>query len=137
MGIAEISEAVKRRAFGPGDLALRRSPRPVRIRVGRQLDSVGCGLVIASFEHGEVWQSATGLYVYDDEGRHDESLPSSASARLNEVRELRGAIDGDSRPLHDGRWGMATMEVVLALMESSAERREIELHHQIAVRRHG
>jgi phthalate 4,5-cis-dihydrodiol dehydrogenase len=91
------------------------------------------GLVIASFERGEVRQSATGLYVYDDEGRHDEPLTSSASARVNEVRELRAAIDGASRPLHDGRWGMATMEVVLALMESSAERREIELHHQIAV----
>ena len=92
------------------------------------------GLVIASFELGEVRQSATGLYVYDDEGRHDEPLPSGANARLNEVRELRGAIDGGVHALHDGRWGMATMEVVLALMESSAERREIELHHQVAVR---
>jgi phthalate 4,5-cis-dihydrodiol dehydrogenase len=92
------------------------------------------GLVIASFEHGEVRQSATGLYVYDDEGRHDEPLPSGANARRNEVQELRSAIDGGVHPLHDGRWGMATMEVVLALMESSAERREIELHHQVAVR---
>jgi phthalate 4,5-cis-dihydrodiol dehydrogenase len=92
------------------------------------------GLVIASFERGEVRQSATGLYVYDDAGRHDEPLSGASSARQNEVRELRGAIEGGLSPLHDGRWGMATMEVVLALMESSSERREIELHHQVAVR---
>jgi phthalate 4,5-cis-dihydrodiol dehydrogenase len=91
------------------------------------------GLVIASFEHGEVRQSATGLYVYDDEGRHDEPLPSGASTRLNEVRELLGAIERGVSPLHDGRWGMATMEVVLALMQSSAAHKEIELHHQVRV----
>jgi phthalate 4,5-cis-dihydrodiol dehydrogenase len=92
------------------------------------------GLVIASFERGELRQSATGLYVYDDEGRHDEGLPSGTDARLNEVRELRQAIDGGSPPLHDGRWGMATMEVVLAMMASSAAHREIELRHQVPVR---
>ena len=34
---------------------------------------------------------------------------------------------------HDGAWGMATLEVQLALMESARERREISLTHQIAV----
>ena len=38
------------------------------------------GLVIASFERGEVRQSATGLYVYDDEGRHDEALSRTPPA---------------------------------------------------------
>ena len=31
---------------------------------------------------------------------------------------------------HDARWGMATLEVVLAFMQSSKERREIMLSHQ-------
>ena len=86
------------------------------------------GLVIASCELGEIRQSETGLYVYDDEGRHDEQL--EGSARANEVDELRAAMAGQT-PLHSGRWGMASMEVVLAILESSREHREVRLQHQV------
>jgi hypothetical protein len=35
------------------------------------------------------------------------------------------------RPVrHDGRWGTATLEVVLAIMQSAREHREIMLSHQ-------
>jgi phthalate 4,5-cis-dihydrodiol dehydrogenase len=88
------------------------------------------GLVVASCERGEIRQSATGLYIYDDNGRHDEPLPEGASLRLNELTELRDAINGLAPPLHDGRWGMATMEVVLAMMESATTRQERTLMHQ-------
>jgi phthalate 4,5-cis-dihydrodiol dehydrogenase len=37
----------------------------------------------------------------------------------------------NNRPLfHDGRWGMATLEVCLAMMQSAKERKEIMLTHQ-------
>lgn len=91
------------------------------------------GLVIASCARGEVRQSATGLYVYDDDGRHDEPLPPGGSLRLNEVTELRDAIGGCRRALHDGRWGMATLEVTLAIMQSAAAHNEIYLRHQVPV----
>lgn len=90
------------------------------------------GIVIASCERGALRQSPTGLYVYDDAGRHDEPLPPGQSLRQNEVAELRDAIAG--RPvLHDGRWGMATLEAVLAIMQSAAERREVYLQRQAPV----
>ncbi len=90
------------------------------------------GLVIASCERGALRQSATGLYVYDDEGRHDEPLPAGHNLRSNEVTELRAAIAG--RPVvHDGRWGMATLEAVLAIIASASERREVYLRHQVPV----
>lgn len=88
------------------------------------------GLVIATCELGEMRQSATGLYVYDDDGRHDEPFPAGADARLNEVNDLRAAMRGEPA-LHSGRWGMATMEVVLAINESSRTHREIVLEHQV------
>ncbi|HLZ70369.1 MAG TPA: Gfo/Idh/MocA family oxidoreductase [Dehalococcoidia bacterium] len=104
--------------------------RPAAERGGTDSWTPGdAGLVIASCERGELRQSATGLYVYDDDGRHDEPLPPGQSLRLNEVTELLAAIGG--RPaLHDGRWGMATLEVVLAIMQSAAERKEIRLRRQ-------
>ena len=91
------------------------------------------GLVIATCELGEIRQSATGLYVYDDAGRHDEPLTPGVSARLNEVAELREGMRGGN-PLHRGEWGMATMEVVLAIVESSRQKKEVFLAHQVPVR---
>ena len=35
---------------------------------------------------------------------------------------------------HDGRWGMATLEVCLAMLQSAREGREIALSHQVSVR---
>jgi phthalate 4,5-cis-dihydrodiol dehydrogenase len=46
--------------------------------------------------------------------------------------EFAVAIAGRIAPLHDGRWGKATLEVCLAMLESSRERREVRLEHQCA-----
>ena len=90
------------------------------------------GFMVATCERGELRQSPHGLYVYDDEGKHDEPLPGGANLRANEIQELRDAIAG--KPVfRDGRWGMATLEVVLAILESGRERREITLQHQVPV----
>lgn len=91
------------------------------------------GLVVASMERGELRQSATGLYVYDDNGRHDEPFEHAGGMRRNEVDELTGAMEGVRDPQHDGNWGKATIEVILAMMASSAEHRDVELRHQVPV----
>ena len=49
---------------------------------------------------------------------------------MAELDEMYAAIL-ENRPVkHDGRWGMATLEVILAMMESSKEGKEIRLAHQ-------
>jgi phthalate 4,5-cis-dihydrodiol dehydrogenase len=35
--------------------------------------------------------------------------------------------------LHSGRWGLATLEVCLAIMQSAAAHRDIPMQHQVAV----
>jgi len=90
------------------------------------------GSIIATCELGEIRQSQNGLYVYDDEGRHDEPLTAGGSVRLNEAAELRRALAGEAI-YRDGRWGMATLEAVLAIARSAAERKEIILEHQVPV----
>ena len=42
------------------------------------------------------------------------------------------AVVHGKRPANDGEWGMATLEVILALFQSGQERKEIYLSHQIA-----
>jgi phthalate 4,5-cis-dihydrodiol dehydrogenase len=86
--------------------------------------------VIATCELGEIRQSPSGLYVYDDEGRHDEPLTVGGNVRMNEALELRRALAGE-RIFRDGAWGMATLEVVLAIAESAASRSEVMLKHQV------
>ena len=48
------------------------------------------------------------------------------------IDELHGAVVLGRAPAHDGAWGMATLEVCLALLRSAREGREIRLRHQVA-----
>ena len=89
------------------------------------------GIFILSFERGEIRQSPKGLYRYDDNGVADVPITVPGVAYNSEVDELCDAVMRDTPVYHDGRWGLATLEVCLAIMESARERREIYLQHQI------
>jgi len=93
------------------------------------------GLVIASCDRGDIRHSQHGLYVYDDDGMHDIALtgPGGVAQRRAELDEIYGAIHGGKPLYHSGAWGMATLEVGLALMQSAKEHREIQLTHQVPV----
>jgi phthalate 4,5-cis-dihydrodiol dehydrogenase len=93
------------------------------------------GIVIASCDRGDIRHSAHGLYVYDDDGLHDIDLagPTGMAQRRAELVEFYDGIIGGKPLYHDGAWGMATLEVALALMQSAKERREIQLTHQVPV----
>jgi phthalate 4,5-cis-dihydrodiol dehydrogenase len=98
-------------------------------RSGFQQDA---GLIIVSCERGAIRQSHGGIYVYDDDGMHDEQVGDIQGGRRTELEEMYASLR-DSRPVpHDGRWGMATLEVILAMLQSSREGREITLSHQCA-----
>jgi phthalate 4,5-cis-dihydrodiol dehydrogenase len=47
--------------------------------------------------------------------------------------ELSDAIDRGKPLLHGGRWGLATLEVSIAIMESAREHRDIPMKHQVPV----
>ena len=43
-----------------------------------------------------------------------------------------GVVDG--KPLfHDGKWGMATLEVCLAIIDSAKQRKEIQMSRQVPI----
>jgi phthalate 4,5-cis-dihydrodiol dehydrogenase len=90
------------------------------------------GIVIVSCERGDIRQSPNGLYVYDDEGVREVKLARGASPSTwyLQLQELYGAVVLGRKPLQDGRWGMATLEVALGIMESARTHQDVELTHQ-------
>lgn len=89
------------------------------------------GFTLVSCEKGDIRQTPDGLYIYGETEHREVKLPAAARGRGAEVEELYHAIVHDRPVFHDGRWGAATLEVCLAIIESAAKRREIFLSHQV------
>jgi len=87
------------------------------------------GLTVVSCENGVIRQSPDGLFVYDKDGRHEIKVPASRG-RAAELFDLYQAVVEDRPTMLDVRWGMATAEVCLAILQSSREHRDIVLAHQ-------
>jgi len=88
------------------------------------------GLVVVSCTRGDVRQSPNGLWVYDDDGQREVPVEGLHDERMAELDEMYQALTTGRPVRHDGRWGTATLEVVLAIMQSAREHREIMLSHQ-------
>jgi len=56
-----------------------------------------------------------------------------AIGRQAEIPELCKAVMHNKLMFHDGRWGEATLEVCLGILQSTAERREVQMFHQTPV----
>ncbi len=106
-------------------------------RAPRFMGNPDAGIVLVSTQFGALRASPHGVYVYDEDGQHDVDLSINNkgphAGRQGELVEFHKAIVEGKPPFHDGRWGMATLEVALAIMESAKERKEIMLSHQVAV----
>jgi hypothetical protein len=89
------------------------------------------GILIASCEKGDIRQSQFGLFVHSDQGTKDVPLLSTGPSRRAELEELYSAVVLDKPIRHSGPWGLATLEVCLAIMESAKQRKEIFLSHQV------
>jgi phthalate 4,5-cis-dihydrodiol dehydrogenase len=90
------------------------------------------GLTLVSCTRGDIRQSPDGLLVYSDKGRDEIALPRDKSPRDLVLAEFARAIAGEP-VTHNGRWGLANLEVCTAAIESSRTGREIELKYQVAV----
>jgi phthalate 4,5-cis-dihydrodiol dehydrogenase len=92
------------------------------------------GMMIVTCARGEMRASADGLFIYDVNGRREMILPKSVAmaGRSEVLDDMIAAVRTGKPPLQDGRWAKANVEVMLALLQSARERREIMLDHQTA-----
>lgn len=91
------------------------------------------GLTVVSCERGDIRQSPQGLRVYTAAGLREIVLPADQSPRDRVLQEFHEAIAGRQPALHDGRWGLATLELCVAALRSSSTGAEVRLCEQVAV----
>jgi phthalate 4,5-cis-dihydrodiol dehydrogenase len=92
------------------------------------------GMTIVTCEEGDIRQSPDGLYVYTEDGKREITVPRGSRGREAELGEFYEAIVYGRPVAHDGRWGEATLEVCLGILQSGAERREILMSRQVPAR---
>jgi phthalate 4,5-cis-dihydrodiol dehydrogenase len=92
------------------------------------------GVMVVTCAGGEMRASAEGLFIYDANGKREVMLPKSAAmaGRSEVLDDMIAAVRTGKPPLQDGRWAKANVEVMLALLQSARERREIMLDYQVA-----
>jgi phthalate 4,5-cis-dihydrodiol dehydrogenase len=89
------------------------------------------GCTVVSCERGDIRQTPDGLIIYGESEKKEIALPAGSRGREAEIEELYDAVIHGRPIFHDGRWGEATLEVCLAILESSRQRKEILLSHQV------
>jgi phthalate 4,5-cis-dihydrodiol dehydrogenase len=93
------------------------------------------GTFIVSCERADLRPVADGVMIYaDDEARLDP-VPVPGVPRAEVIDEFYGAVVRGVPPLHDGEWSRATLEVCLAILDSSQNQAERMLRHQTGLRR--
>jgi predicted dehydrogenase len=89
------------------------------------------GLTVVSCESAALRQSPDGLYRYGPDGRRDVAVERKAGGRLAELAEMHRSIATGTAPEHDGAWGLATLEVCTAILESSRTGASVEMRYQV------
>jgi phthalate 4,5-cis-dihydrodiol dehydrogenase len=121
--VADEIEMKNRRAYGlAGSDAF---------RLGGDVSHNHFGLFVASCERADLRPMPRAVIVYGDEARQVEELAAPKIPRAEVVDELYNAAILNRPPLHSGEWGLATLEICLAILASAEGRREIELQHQV------
>jgi phthalate 4,5-cis-dihydrodiol dehydrogenase len=128
-----------RRAREQGELTKEASRSGLAFEIERgQEDSEGgsnqpfFGLTVVSCERGDLRQSRTGILCYEETGVTEIPCPEWEGPVTVELGDFYRAVTEERAVAHDGRWGKATLEACLALLQSSREKREIFLSHQVA-----
>ncbi len=90
------------------------------------------GPMVVTFDHGDVRLTPEGLVVYGDDERTEIPLATAYDGRDGRLDTFHQAITEGRALAADGKWGMATLELLLAIERSGQERRELFLAHQVA-----
>jgi phthalate 4,5-cis-dihydrodiol dehydrogenase len=120
---AQEAAAKNKRAYGPAGSDAFRVPSAATHN--------HFGLVIVSCTSADLRPMPSEVVIYADENRVSERIEDPDVPRREVVDELYDAVLRGRDPLHSGEWGLATLEICLAILRSSQAGEVITLRHQI------
>jgi len=85
------------------------------------------GAMIVTCAEADLRASKDGVLIYGRDGVREVALPRrpGVPGRREVLDDLYGAVRHGQSPLHDARFGRATLATALAILQSAGERREI------------
>jgi phthalate 4,5-cis-dihydrodiol dehydrogenase len=91
------------------------------------------GVLIVTCERGDLRLSPNGITIYGVDGVREIAVERGLGrpGQGDTLDALWAAMREGRRDFHDARWGKASLEVALAIVQSAKERREIILQHQV------
>ena len=85
------------------------------------------GTLLVSCERADLRPVPNGVMIYQNGTARLNTIPSPRVARAEVIDELYDAVVHGKAPLHDAVWGMATVEVLLAMLRSAHDGAEVSL----------
>jgi len=143
----EVSELgnLKNAPYGVARTALRRSSgseHEVALKTARTYGGGESPRLADRYEHfgpilvlcdrGDIRLTPSGLHVYRDFCCEFHPSPPLRSNRTEVIDALVNAVRHGQPPTQSGRWGLASLEVCHAILQSSAGRASVQLKEQIA-----
>jgi phthalate 4,5-cis-dihydrodiol dehydrogenase len=91
------------------------------------------GPLIISCDHADLRLTPDGVQIYGNDSKRFEPAPPLRFARAEIGDALVAALRHGLRPVQTGEWGMATLEVCQAILESGRTGLPVSLNHQIGL----
>ena len=85
------------------------------------------GTLLVSCDRADLRPVPNGVMVYEGGSARLDAIPSPGVPRAEVIDELYDAVVHGKAPLHDSAWGMATVEVLLAMLQSARDGRDVGL----------
>jgi phthalate 4,5-cis-dihydrodiol dehydrogenase len=79
------------------------------------------GFLVASCERADLRPLPDGVMIYEGKTQRLERLPPPERPRAEVIDELYESVVNGKAALHDGEWGMATLEACLAMQDRIAQ----------------
>jgi phthalate 4,5-cis-dihydrodiol dehydrogenase len=85
------------------------------------------GILLVSCDRADLRPMPNGVMIYQNGSCRLDAIPSSGLPRAEVIDELYQAVVHGKAPLHDAAWGMATVAVLLAMLQSARDGRDVRL----------
>jgi len=85
------------------------------------------GTLLVSCDRADLRPVPNGVMIYEGGSARLDAIPSPGVPRAEVIDELYDAVVHGKAPLHDSAWGMATVEVLLAMLQSARDGRDVGL----------